>query len=46
MDLSDKIIDKKEKLLDEFENLSLEEVAKKIKEIKNVMMMWFLRLPT
>ena len=31
MNLSDKIIDKKEELLDEFENLSLEEVAKKIK---------------
>ena len=35
MDLSEKIIDKKEELLDEFENLSLEEVAKKIKLIEN-----------
>ena len=34
MDLSEKIIDKKQELLDEFENLSLEEVAKKIKEIE------------
>tara|TARA_B100001564_G_scaffold291126_1_gene255106 strand:+ start:60 stop:536 length:477 start_codon:yes stop_codon:yes gene_type:complete len=34
MDLSEKIIDKKEELLNEFENLSLEEVAKKIKEIE------------
>ena len=34
MDLSEKIIDKKEELLDEFQNLSLEEVAKKIKEIE------------
>ena len=34
MDLSEKIIDKKEELLDEFENLSLKEVAKKIKEIE------------
>ncbi len=34
MNLSDKIIDKKEELLDEFENLSLEEVAKKIKLIE------------
>ena len=34
MDLSDKIIDKKEELLDEFENLSLEEIAKKIKQIE------------
>ena len=35
MDLSEKIIDKKEELLDEFENLSLEEIAKKIKLIEN-----------
>ena len=35
MDLSDKIIDKKEDILDEFENLSLEEIAKKIKQIEN-----------
>ena len=35
MDLSEKIIDKKEELLDEFENLSLEQIAKKIKEIEN-----------
>ena len=35
MDLSEKIIDKKEELLDEFENLSLEEIAKKIKQIEN-----------
>ena len=34
MDLSEKIIDKKEELLDEFENLSLEQIAKKIKEIE------------
>ena len=34
MDLSEKIIDKKEELLDEFENLSLDEIAKKIKEIE------------
>jgi len=34
MDFSEKIIDKKEELLDEFENLSLEEIAKKIKEIE------------
>ena len=34
MDLSEKIIDKKEELLDEFENLSLNEIAKKIKEIE------------
>ena len=34
MDLSEKIIDKKEELLDEFENLSLEEIAKKIKLIE------------
>ena len=34
MDLSEKIIDKKEELLEEFINLSLEEVAKKIKEIE------------
>ena len=30
MDLSEKIIDKKEELLDEFENLSLDQIAKKI----------------
>ena len=35
MDLSEKIIDKKEELLDEFENLSLEEIAKKIKLIED-----------
>ena len=35
MDLSEKIFDKKEELLDEFENLSLEEIAKKIKLIEN-----------
>ena len=35
MDLSEKIIDKKEELLDEFENLSLQEVASKIKQIEN-----------
>ena len=35
MDLSEKIIDKKEELLDEFENLSLDEIAKKIKTIEN-----------
>ena len=35
MNLSEKIIDKKEELLDEFENLSLNEIAKKIKEIEN-----------
>ena len=34
MDFSEKIIDKKEELLDEFENLSLEEVSKKIKQIE------------
>ena len=34
MDLSEKIIDKKEELLDEFENLSLDEIAKKIKQIE------------
>ena len=33
MDLSEKIIDKKEELLDEFENLSLDDIAKKIKKI-------------
>ena len=36
MDLSEKIIDKKEELLDEFENLSLEQIAKKIKEIEKI----------
>ena len=35
MDLSVKIIDKKEELLDEFEDLSLDEIAKKIKLIEN-----------
>ena len=35
MDLSEKIIDKKEELLDEFENLSLDEIAKKLKQIEN-----------
>ena len=35
MDLSEKILDKKEELLDEFENLSLEEIEKKIKLIEN-----------
>ena len=34
MYLSEKIIDKKEELLDEFENLSLDQIAKKIKEIE------------
>ena len=34
MNFSEKIIDKKEELLDEFENLSLEEVSKKIKQIE------------
>ena len=34
MDLSEKIIDKKEELLDEFEDLSLDEIAKKIKQIE------------
>ena len=34
MDLSEKIIDKKEELLDEFENLSLNEIAKKLKLIE------------
>ena len=35
MNLSEKIIDRKEELLDEFENLSLDEIAKKIKLIEN-----------
>ena len=35
MDLSEKIIDKKEEILDEFENLSLQEISKKIKQIEN-----------
>ena len=35
MDLSEKIVDKKEELLDEFENLSLQEIASKIKQIEN-----------
>ena len=34
MNFSEKIIDKKEELLDEFENLSLEELSKKIKQIE------------
>ena len=34
MDLSEKIIDKKEELLDEFENLSLNEIEKKLKQIE------------
>ena len=34
MDLSEKIIDKKEELLDEFESLSLNEIAKKLKQIE------------
>ena len=34
MDFSEKIIDKKEELLDEFENLSLDEIANKLKEIE------------
>ena len=33
MDFSDKIFDKKEELLDEFENLTLEEIAIRIKKI-------------
>ena len=36
MDFSEKIIDKKEEILYEFENLSLEEISKKIKEIDNL----------
>ena len=35
MDLSDKILDKKEELLDEFENLKLEELALKIKQVSS-----------
>ena len=31
MDFSEKIIDKREELLDEYENLTLEEIAIKIK---------------
>ena len=34
MNFSEKIIDKKEELLDEFENLSLDEISKKIKQIE------------
>ena len=34
MDLSEKIIDKREELLDEFENLSLDEIANKLKQIE------------
>ena len=33
MNFSDKVIDKKEELLDEFENLTLEEISIKIKKI-------------
>ena len=33
MEFSDKVIDKKEELLDEFENLTLEEIAIRIKKI-------------
>ncbi|MBT7628873.1 MAG: hypothetical protein HN597_04095 [Desulfobacula sp.] len=33
MEFSDKIIDKKEELLDEFQNLTLDELAIKIKQI-------------
>ena len=36
MDLSEKIIDKKEELLDEFENLSLDDIAKKIFRIERI----------
>ena len=36
MEFSDKIIDKKEELLDEFENLTLDELAIKIKETTEV----------
>ena len=32
MEFSDKVIDKKEELLDEFENLTLEEIAIRIKK--------------
>ena len=35
MDFSEKIIDKKEELLDEFEKLTLEEIAVKIKQASN-----------
>ena len=35
MNFSEKIIDKKEELLDEFENLSLDDIAKKIKKIED-----------
>ena len=35
MDFSDKIIDKKEELLDEFESLTLEELAIKIKQVSS-----------
>ena len=35
MDFSEKIIDKKEELLDEFEELTLEEIAVKIKQASN-----------
>ena len=35
MEFSDKIIDKKEELLDEFQNLTLDQLAIKIKEISN-----------
>ena len=33
MDFSEKILDKKEELLDEFENLTLDQIAQKIKTI-------------
>ena len=35
MDFSDKISDKKEELLDEFENLTLEEIALRIKKVSH-----------
>ena len=35
MDFTEKVIDKKEELLDEFENLKLEELSIKIKQILN-----------
>ena len=35
MDFSEKIIDKKEEILDEFEELTLEEIAVKIKQASN-----------
>ena len=39
MDFSDKISDKKEELLDEFENLTLEEIALRIKKIPLMIML-------